>query len=107
MKPPTLPTLCLMLTLAIAAGCHQPSQSDRDNRRLVEQILTALTLKNKNLLVAANQRREQRHVLGELADDDNQALEAVLGKARDGDWNGALKDAYAFRRERPFVQRGQ
>ena len=99
-------TFCLG-ALMLLAGCHRPTQADRDNRRLVEQLLTALTLQNKNLLAEADERRKSRRSDGELAEDDSQALEATIEKARGGDWKGALNDAYAFRRRRPFVERGQ
>jgi hypothetical protein len=96
-----------LLAALTLVGCHKATLEDRDNRRLVEQILTALTLKNEGLVAEATKRRDQRRLAGQLADADSQELEAILDRARRGDWPGALKDAYAFRREHPYARRGE
>lgn len=96
----------LLIVALFGSACHQPTAEDRDNRRLLEQILTAVTLTNSRLLEDAAKRNQQRHDAGQIADDDFQALEAVITKARAKDWSGAAAAAYAFRKARPFVRPG-
>lgn len=96
-----------LVMVLLVAGCHQPTAEDRDNRRLLEQILTAVTLSNARLVDEEAKRAQQRHDGGMLSDEDFQALDAILGKARAGDWSGAAAAGYAFRKQRPFVGPGQ
>ena len=37
----------------------------------------------------------------------DRAMEAIVAKARAGDWSGAETDGYAFRKQHPFVKEGQ
>ncbi len=104
-------TMRLAVTIALAgmalAGCSQPTQADRDNRRVLDEILTAITLRNERLLEASARRADERHTQGHLSPADYQSILAFIDKARAGDWPGAEADAYAFRRARPFVRPGQ
>jgi hypothetical protein len=93
--------------LLLAAGCGGPTAVDRDNRRVVDEILTAMTLKNRNLLDAAAKRLAKRHGEGQVTDEQNATLEASIQKARSGNWDVALADGYEFRKEHPFVHEGQ
>jgi hypothetical protein len=97
----------LILLAALASGCSRPSADDRDNRRLLEQILTAITLRNGRLLEASARRTGERHDRGLLAEQDYQAIEAFIDKARRGDWSGSEAAGYAFRKKHPFVEPGQ
>jgi hypothetical protein len=99
--------LALLLILLLAGGCGGPTQVDRDNGRVLIEVMTALTLKNARLLEASAERARARHDAGQLADDDYRAMEAFIDKGRAGDWMAAENDAYAFRRRRPFVRPGQ
>jgi hypothetical protein len=99
-------TLLLAMS-ALAVGCHRPTAEDRDNRRLLDQILTAVTLANSRLLEDAAQRAKDRHDAGQIADDDYRALDAIITQGRAKDWSGASAAGYAFRKVRPFVRSGQ
>ncbi len=70
----------LLVVSLLGSACHRPTAEDRDNRRLLEQILTAVTLTNSRLLEDAAKRGKQRHDAGQIADDDFQALEAIINK---------------------------
>jgi hypothetical protein len=99
---------CGVLLLALlASGCGAPTEIDRDNRRVLDAILTAVTLKNPRLLEDDARRAKERYQAGQLSDGDYRALEAIISKARAGDWGGAETDGYAFRKRRPFVKEGQ
>ena len=45
--------LALLLILLLAGGCGGPTQVDRDNGRVLVEVMTALTLKNARLLEAS------------------------------------------------------
>jgi hypothetical protein len=90
----------------LGPGCGGPTESDRDNRRVLEQILTAITLDNPRLLEDSAQRAAARHDAAQLADDDYRAMEAIVDKARRGNWREAEADAYVYRKRHPFVPSG-
>ncbi|HEV3257759.1 MAG TPA: hypothetical protein VG013_12815 [Gemmataceae bacterium] len=97
----------LLLGLALlASGCRGPTQEERDNRRGLDAILTAITMKNARLLEESAKRAKARHDAGQLTDEQYQGMEAFIKKARTGDWSGAEKDAYEFRKKHPFVTEG-
>src|SRR5258708_38572249 len=91
----------------LLAGCSAPTEVDRDNRRLVDAILTAITMKNANWLEDDAQLAEKRHLDGQLADADYDRLLAIIEKGRSGDWKSPEQQGYEFRKPRPFVKEGQ
>jgi hypothetical protein len=97
----------VLLTLALLAlGCRGPTQEDRDNRRVLDAILTSITLKNARLLEDNARRVRERHDAGQITDEEYQGMEAIIERARGGDWSGAEKDGYKFREKHPFVREG-
>jgi hypothetical protein len=96
-----LPGLALL-----ASGCRAPTQEERDNRRLVDAILTAITIRNARLLEEDARWAKTRHGADQLTDEEYQGLEAIVNKARAGDWAGAEKAGYEFRKKHPFVREG-
>ena len=99
--------LAMLIVLLLAGGCRRPTAVDRDNSRVLTEILTAITLKNARLLEASAVRAQTRHDAGELGDAEYQGMEAFIDKARSGDWPAAEADAYAFRKRHPFVRPGE
>ncbi len=95
------------LSLLCGSACNRPTADDRDNRRLLDQVLTAITLKNARLLEESAQRATERHTQGLLADEHFQSIQAFIAKGRAGDWQTAEADAYAFRKRHPFVNAGE
>ena len=91
----------------MVAGCSAPTEAERDNRRLVDAILTAITMKNVTWLDDDAQLAEQRHRDGHLTDDELEELNEVIETARSGDWSAAEKQGYEFRKKHPFVKEGQ
>jgi hypothetical protein len=97
----------IVFALAVfAGGCSGPAEVDRDNRRLVDAVLTAITMKNANWLEDDAKLAEQRNLAGQLCDDDYEELSAVIELARAGDWKTAEEEGYEFRKRRPFVPEG-
>jgi len=91
----------------VACGCRGPTQEDRYNRRALDAILTAITMKSTDLLEESARRAKERFDEGHLTDQEYQGMEAIIDKARSGDWSGAEKDGYEFRKKHPFLKDGQ
>jgi hypothetical protein len=106
MKTVTRWSILLALTL-LASGCRGPTQEDRDNRRALDAILTAITMKNSRLLEESANRARGRRDAGQLTDEEYQGMEAIVAKARAGDWASAENDGYEFRKKHPFVKEGR
>ena len=96
-------TLFLSLVL-ILAGCGEPSVRELKNRRELEALLTAISLKNQKELDKDIKRIEDRHASGELSDDGYKDLQSIIKKAQAGDWGGAEKQAYALRESKPYFK---
>ena len=74
------------------------------NRRELEALLTAISLKNQKELDKDIQRIDERHASGELSDASYKDLGEIIKKARGGDWAGAEKRAYELRESKPFFR---
>jgi hypothetical protein len=91
----------------LASGCDgRPIPILRDNRRVLDAILTAITLKNARLLEEDAELAKTRLAAGQLTADEYAGMEAVIRKARAGDWAGAEREGYAFREKHPFIKEG-
>jgi len=97
----------LFIAALFAPACSGTTEVDRDDRRVLEEILTAITLKNAGLLEESAKRLKARHDAGQLTDEKYQELEAFVDKARAGEWRRAEADCYTLRKRRPFVASGK
>jgi hypothetical protein len=86
------------------AGCGEPSIRERENRRELEALLTAVSLKNRKELDRDATRIDDRHAAGQLSDASYAELQAIVKKAQAGDWGAAEKQAYDFREKTPFFR---
>lgn len=102
-----LPRALLLAVAIFTAGCSKPTEVDRDNRRLLDAILTAITMKNTEWLEEDAKLLEKRHDAGQLTDSEHGKLLAIIDKARSGDWKSAEQAGYEFRGAHPFVKEGQ
>jgi hypothetical protein len=96
--------LIAVLVLALAGCSGEPSQRELKNRRELDALLTAIALRNQKLLGQDAKRIEDRHDAGELSDAPYRTLQAIIQKAKDGDWAAADKQGYEFRESSPFFQ---
>ncbi len=95
----------LLLGLVISgAGCGQPSEREYKNRRELEAVLTAVSLKNPKELEKDARRLEHRHDSGELSDASHRELMKIVDAACAGDWARAERLAYEFRESNPFFK---
>ena len=97
-------TTLLVWLVLLLAGCGEPSVRELKNRRELEALLTAISLKNQKELDKDIQRIEERHASGELSDDGYKDLQEIIKKAQAGDWGGAEKQAYETSRVEAVFQ---
>lgn len=90
-----------MIVIAMAS-CGPPSADNRQNRRLVDFALTAVTTKNAEELTKMEALLDQRHGEGLLSQNAHEALKKIIIKARSGQWSDAEKELYQFRESNPF-----
>ena len=96
-------TLLVWISLTLA-GCGEPTLRELKNRRELEALLTAITLKNKKELDKDIRRIDDRHASGELSDESYEDLQAIINEAKEGDWAAAEKQAYEMRESKPFFK---
>jgi hypothetical protein len=96
----------LFTLTSLLLGCSAPTQAERDNRRLVDAIVTAITMKNTIWLEDDAELAEKRHLAGHLTDKEYEELTVIIEKARSGDWQSAENKGYEFRKAHPFVKEG-
>lgn len=94
--------LILLTAILFAAGCGKPSEEARQNRRLVDAVLTAVTMKNRKELDKDAALWDKRLADGLLSEKPHKAVKACIEKAKAGDWSGAEDDLYKFRESDPF-----
>jgi len=97
-------TTLLVWLVLLLTGCGEPSVRELKNRRELEALLTAVSLKNQKELDKDAKRIDDRHASGELSDESYKDLQAIVKKAQAGDWGGAEKQAYELRESKPFFK---
>jgi hypothetical protein len=89
--------LVLLLAACWGAGCGGPPQVSRANRRIVESLATAVSARNRGWLDENAKLIDYRRARGELSDAEDAAFQAVVDRAKAGDWEGAEQLAFALR----------
>jgi hypothetical protein len=84
--------ILLALAAMLCAGCWSQTQFGADNYRLLASLQTAISAKRTDWLEAAEKSMAGRHAAGQLNDEQHRVLEAIVGKARAEDWDGAQAD---------------
>jgi hypothetical protein len=97
-------SLVAALVLALGGCSGEPSGRELKNRRELEALLTAISLKDRKELDRDARRIESRHASGELSDAPYRTLQEIARKAQAGDWAAAEEQAYQFREASPFFR---
>ena len=90
------------ILLPAFVGCGGPSSDQRENRKSLEHLLTAITLRNVGELEKDARRIEDRYAAGLLSDVPHRDLLGIVKKGREGEWSAAEELAYKFRDSQPF-----
>ena len=98
------PTTLLVGLLLLVTGCGEPSVRELENRRELEALLTAVSLRNKKELDRDAKRIDDRHASGQLSEARYKDLAEIVKKAQAGDWGQAEKKAYELRESKPFFE---
>jgi hypothetical protein len=85
-------------------ACGEPSEREYKNRRELEALLTAVSLRNKRELERDAKHIDDRLASGELTEASHKRLMGIVSEARSGDWASAERHAYEFREEVPFFK---
>jgi hypothetical protein len=98
-------TCWVMFVMVLSlGGCGGPSAAERDNRRLLDAILTAVSIRSKKELLQDEKLLEQRYADGQLSEESYEAIKQTLAKARANEWRQAEDDLYRFRKTEPFPE---
>ena len=79
----------LLIGAGALAGCNGPPQIDRQNRRLIQSLRTAVSARKVDWLDQNSVLVEKRRTEGLLAGDQYDALKSIIDLARAGDWAAA------------------
>lgn len=94
-------TFAVCVSLVIA-GCGKPTEDARQNRRVVDAVLTAVTVKSRKQLDKDAALWDKRLADGLVSERCHKAVRECIEKARAGDWGGAEDSLYKFRETEPF-----
>jgi hypothetical protein len=93
--------LVFAILVQCASGCSKPTEETRQNRRLVDSLLTAVVTGNQKQLEKCKGMLDRRHNEGLLSDDNHNRLNEIFDQARSGQGD-AETALYKFRKSEPF-----
>ena len=83
-------------------GCGQPTEESRQNRRLTDALLTAVTVKNKKELEKNKVLIDKRRTDAVMSEANHKTLIEIYSQAKLGKWAEAEEALYKFRESIPF-----
>ena len=107
MKPPirrcrTVSAVVALAVLLGVGGCGQPTEDARQNRRLTDALLTAVTTKNVKELDKSKSLIDKRRADGLLSEAHHKKLASLHAQAKSGQWSEAEDGLYKYRESDPF-----
>lgn len=98
-------SISVLLACLLLPGCGLTGHSEEElqNRKVLDAILTAVTMKNRKELEADAKLLESRHAEGHVSHKIFQTLVEIIARARTGDWATAEKRLYELRKSHPFL----
>lgn len=83
-------------------GCGQPTEDARQNRRLADALLTAVTVKNVKELDKNKALIDKRRTDAVMSEANHKLLTEIYAVAKAGKWSEAEDALYTFRESVPF-----
>ena len=98
---PTRSALILAIVAALillsTAGCGTPQiGADRETFKAVDELYTAVGLKDRRLVDQCAAKLKDLHNAGKLPEDASRFLEATIAKTRAGSWEAAQTQLSRF-----------
>ncbi len=94
--------LALTAVLSAVGGCGEPSEETRQNRRLTDSVLTAVTTKSIKELGRCKELLDKRRADALLSESNYKKLMEISEIAKSGNWSEAEDALYKFREGDPF-----
>jgi hypothetical protein len=86
----------VVLAFFLLNGWGTAPQISASNRKILEAVQTAVSAKKLEWLEAVETQVTQKHAEGDVSDGEYHAIDAIITKARSGDWKGAQRDSFAL-----------
>ena len=90
------------VAMSLVGGCSRPTETARNNRRLFDAILTAVTIRNRDELLKDKKLLDARLDNAQLSAESHATITHAVDKAAGGDWSAAEAELYKFREQDPF-----
>jgi hypothetical protein len=87
-----------MFAALSVAGCNYYPQAQTNNRTLISSLRTSLSTEQPEWLEQNVVEIDKRFQAGELSQEEYDAFQSIIAKAKSGDWDGAEVDSVAFQR---------
>ena len=81
-----------VVALSVCVGCSSATQFGADNYRLLASLHTAVSAKRIDWLDDVAKNIAERHAAGQLGEEQRAELDAIIAKARAGEWESAKDD---------------
>ena len=94
--------MTFLLLTVFNMGCGKVSEEARQNRRLVDAVLTAVTTKNRKELDKDQRLIDKRFADKLISEKAYNQLKSNIQNAQSGNWTTAEEDLYEFREANPF-----
>lgn len=101
--------LCRIIVMAFVfsglsnvTGCGKPTEDARQNRRLTDALLTAVTTKNPKELAKSKALIDKQREDAVLSEANHKSLADIFVQAKAGKWAEAEEALYMYREAEPF-----
>lgn len=86
----------LLVALCMLNGCSRAPQMKAGNRKILAALQTAVSSKNSTWLEAVVTQVAEKRDQKEMSDAEFRAIDAIIKKAKSGEWKRAQIDSFAL-----------
>ena len=95
----------LLFVVCLLIGCGHAPQMSAPNRKILEALQSAVSSKKLEWIEAVVTQVAEKRTSKEMSDAEFTAINAIITKAKSGDWKGAQIDSFALSEgQRPTSQ---